>query len=141
MLESGSAFIFSRNGAGPLQARIVNADNPFDPKYRDRALRFRVDEHGLEELEIDRQRSQMSRRGFPSTLGAMGYPDLGELHPPPAKDRVVFPRQEVLDRTAALQLEQAELPVDVGNHSSTMATFDRIWSRRSSEVIDSASAR
>jgi len=28
-----------------------------DPQYRDRALRFRVDEQGLEELEIGGQRS------------------------------------------------------------------------------------
>ena len=54
-----------------------------DPKYRDRALRIRIDENGLEELEINGQRSTMSRRGFPSTLGAMGYPDLGGLQKDP----------------------------------------------------------
>ena len=47
-----------------------------EPKYRDRALRIVRDENGLEELEIAGKRSQMSRRGFPSTLGAMGDPDL-----------------------------------------------------------------
>ena len=47
-----------------------------EPKYRDRALRIVVDENGLEELEIGGKRSQLSRRGFPSTLGAMGDPDL-----------------------------------------------------------------
>jgi predicted TIM-barrel fold metal-dependent hydrolase len=47
-----------------------------EPKYRDRALRFVRDENGLEELEIGGERSKMSRRGFPSTLGAMGDPDL-----------------------------------------------------------------
>ena len=56
-----------------------------DPKYRDRALRIRIDEHGLEELEIGGRRSQMSRRGFPSTLGAMGYPDLGALQKDPER--------------------------------------------------------
>jgi len=50
-----------------------------EPKYRDRALRIVPDENGLEELEIGGQRSQMSRRGFPSTLGAMGDPDLGKI--------------------------------------------------------------
>ncbi|MAG56379.1 MAG: hypothetical protein CMJ83_08825, partial [Planctomycetes bacterium] len=34
--NTGSAFVFSRGGAGPLQARIVQATNPFDPKYLDR---------------------------------------------------------------------------------------------------------
>ena len=47
-----------------------------DPAFRDRALRIVVDENGLEELQIDGRRSTMSWRGFPSTLGAMGAPDL-----------------------------------------------------------------
>ena len=47
-----------------------------EPKYRDRALRLVPDENGLEELEIGGSRSRMSRKGFPSTLGAMGDPDL-----------------------------------------------------------------
>jgi predicted TIM-barrel fold metal-dependent hydrolase len=46
-----------------------------EPKYRDRALRLVLDERGLEELEIGGERSKMSRRGFPSTLGSMGDPD------------------------------------------------------------------
>jgi predicted TIM-barrel fold metal-dependent hydrolase len=50
-----------------------------EPKYRDQALRIVPDENGLEELEIGGERSKMSRRGFPSTLGAMGDPDLGKI--------------------------------------------------------------
>src|SRR5437764_11672076 len=50
-----------------------------DPRYRDRALRIVRDENGLEELEIGGERSVMSRRGFPSTLGAMGDPDLRSM--------------------------------------------------------------
>ena len=49
-------------------------DEYLESKYKDRALRIRVDENGLEELEIGGQRSTMSRRGFPATLGAMGAP-------------------------------------------------------------------
>jgi len=56
-----------------------------DPEFRDRALRIRVDEHGLEELEIDGQRSRMSRAGFPSTLGAMGAPDLSAMQKDPER--------------------------------------------------------
>lgn len=56
-----------------------------DPPFRDRALRFRLDEHGLEELEIAGQRSTMSRRGFPSTLGAMGAPDLAAMQKDPQR--------------------------------------------------------
>jgi predicted TIM-barrel fold metal-dependent hydrolase len=56
-----------------------------DPAFRDRALRFRLDEHGLEELEIDGRRSQMSRSGFPTTLGAMGAPDLADMQKNPER--------------------------------------------------------
>jgi uncharacterized protein len=56
-----------------------------DPEFRDRALRFRIDENGLEELEIAGQRSQMSRRGTPSVLGAMGDPDLIAMQKDPER--------------------------------------------------------
>jgi predicted TIM-barrel fold metal-dependent hydrolase len=49
-------------------------ENYIDPQYRDRALRIVCDEDGLEELEIGGERSKLSRRGFPATLGAMGAP-------------------------------------------------------------------
>lgn len=50
-----------------------------EPRYRDRALRVVKDENGLDELEINAQRSTMSRRGFPSTLAAMGRRDLAKM--------------------------------------------------------------
>src|ERR1700712_5098025 len=56
-----------------------------EPKYRDRALRLVPDEAGLEELEIGGARSKMSRKGFPSTLGAMGDPDLRSMQLDPAR--------------------------------------------------------
>jgi len=56
-----------------------------EPKYRDRALRFVRDENGLEELEIGGERSRMSKRGFPSTLGAMGDPDLRSMQLDPER--------------------------------------------------------
>jgi predicted TIM-barrel fold metal-dependent hydrolase len=56
-----------------------------EPKYRDRALRIVRDEAGLEELEIGGRRSTMSRRGFPSTLGAMGDPDLKSMQQDPSR--------------------------------------------------------
>jgi len=56
-----------------------------EPKYRDRALRIVRDEHGLEELEIGGERSKLSRKGFPSTLGAMGDPDLKSMQLDPAR--------------------------------------------------------
>jgi predicted TIM-barrel fold metal-dependent hydrolase len=56
-----------------------------DPQYRDRALRFALDDNGLEALEIGGQPSVMSRRGFPSTLGAMGDPDLRSMQLDPER--------------------------------------------------------
>ncbi len=50
-----------------------------DPKFRDRALMFKLDEKGLEELWYDGKVSELSRRGFPATLGAMGAPDLIDM--------------------------------------------------------------
>lgn len=50
-----------------------------EPQYRDRALRIAKDENGLDELVIGGQRSKMARRGMPSTLAAMGRPDLAAM--------------------------------------------------------------
>jgi predicted TIM-barrel fold metal-dependent hydrolase len=70
----------SHDGAVDADGHILEPpdlwERYIDPKYRDRALRFIVDENGLEALEIGGRPSIMSRRGFPSTLGAMGDPDL-----------------------------------------------------------------
>jgi predicted TIM-barrel fold metal-dependent hydrolase len=56
-----------------------------EPKYRDRALRIVLDENGLEALEIGGRPSSMSKRGFPSTLGAMGDPDLRAMQTDPQR--------------------------------------------------------
>ncbi len=79
-----------------------------DPKYRDRALRFRLDEQGLEELEIGGQRSMMSRRGFPATLGAMGAPDLPAIQKDPARTYVGEAPFGSMDPNERLELLDAE---------------------------------
>ena len=56
-----------------------------DPQFRDRALMFKLDEKGLEELWYDGKVSELSRRGFPATLGAMGAPDLVDMAKNPAR--------------------------------------------------------
>ena len=56
-----------------------------EPQYRDRALRFVRDADGLEALEIGGKPSIMSRKGFPSTLGAMGDPDLHAMQLDPER--------------------------------------------------------
>ncbi|HXN84710.1 MAG TPA: hypothetical protein VN867_01510, partial [Candidatus Binataceae bacterium] len=40
-----------------------------EPKYRDRAIRLREDERGLEYFEIDRKKSMMLRGGTLASLG------------------------------------------------------------------------
>ena len=59
-----------------------------EPKYRDRALRFVRDDNGLEALEIGGKPSIMSRKGFPSTLGAMGAPNFRDIQLDPERTYV-----------------------------------------------------
>ncbi len=42
-----------------------------EPRFRERALRVRKDDRGLEYLEIDGRPSKLVRNGMPSGLGAM----------------------------------------------------------------------
>ena len=79
-----------------------------DPQYRDKALRFRLDEHGLEELEIGGERSQMSRRGFPATLGAMGAPDLAAIQKDPARTYLDEAPYGSMDPNERLEVLDAE---------------------------------
>ncbi len=56
--NSGSAFIFSRSGTGPLQARMVEATNPFDPNYKERPENQRnILRSNMIVLRVDRNES------------------------------------------------------------------------------------
>ena len=79
-----------------------------EPKYRDRALRFVLDDDGLEELEIGGRRSVMSRRGFPSTLGAMGDPDLRAMQKDPERTYLREAPFGSMDPAERLELLDAE---------------------------------
>lgn len=57
-----------------------------EAKYRDRALRLKQDEEGLEYLEINGKPSQLTAHGFPATLGRMGDREMEDFQPHP--DRV-----------------------------------------------------
>jgi predicted TIM-barrel fold metal-dependent hydrolase len=85
-----------------------------DPQFRDRALRFTIDEHGLEELEIDGHRSQMSRNGFPSTLGAMGAPDLPAMQKDPTRTylrEAPFGSMDPKERVQVLDAEHIDIAI------------------------------
>ncbi|MGY9074111.1 MAG: amidohydrolase family protein [Acidimicrobiales bacterium] len=79
-----------------------------ESKYQDRALRIRIDENGLEELEIGGKRSTMSRRGFPATLGAMGAPDLADIQKNPARTYMQEAPYGSMDPTQRLEVLDAE---------------------------------
>ena len=79
-----------------------------EPKYRDRALRVVLDENGLEELSIGGKRSRMSRKGFPSTLGAMGDPDLRAIQLDPARTYMDEAPYGSMDPTQRIELLDAE---------------------------------
>jgi uncharacterized protein len=79
-----------------------------EPTYRDRALRFVVDEDGLEALEIGGRPSVMSRRGFPSTLGAMGDPDLRAVQLDPERTYLTEAPYGSMDPGERLELLDAE---------------------------------
>ena len=78
----------SHDGAIDADGHILEPSDLWErylePKYRDRALRIVKDENGLDELLIGGERSRMARRGMPSTLAAMGRPDLAEMAKDPA---------------------------------------------------------
>lgn len=83
-----------------------------DPKFRDRALRIVMDENGLEELEIDGQRSKMTRRGYPATLGAMGAPDLPDMQKNPDRTYLTespFGAMDPHERIALLDVENIDI--------------------------------
>ncbi len=79
-----------------------------DPKFRDRALRIVIDENGLEELQIDGKRSQMARKGFPSTLGAMGDPDLRSMQFDPERTYLRESPYGAMDPNERLDVLDAE---------------------------------
>ena len=79
-----------------------------EPRYRDRALRIRLDENGLEELEIGGERSMMARKGMPSTLGAMGDPDMRSLMFDPERTYMKMAPYGSMDPKERLKLLDAE---------------------------------
>ncbi len=78
-----------------------------EPRYRDRALCIRRDENDLEYLEIGGKPSQMSRRGFPGSLGGMGKGS-DEIKPNPERTYVAGAPFGSMDASERLELLDAE---------------------------------
>lgn len=79
-----------------------------EPRYRDHALRFILDDRGLEQLEIGGKASVMSRRGSPSVLGAMGAPDLAAIQKDPSRTYLGEAPYGSMDPKERLELLDAE---------------------------------
>ena len=105
-----------------------------DPEFRDRALRIVLDENGLEELQIGGRRSQMTRRGFPATLGAMGAPDLPDMQKNPDRTYLTEAPYGTMDPAERLRVMDAE-HIDV---SILYTTIGLLWE---AEVQDPALAQ
>jgi uncharacterized protein len=81
-----------------------------EPRYRDRALRLRVAEDGLEYLEINGAPSKVVRRGLLGMVGSMGRP-VSEVAPSPEHTYVrggSFGAMDAKERLARLDQERLE---------------------------------
>jgi uncharacterized protein len=78
-----------------------------EPQYRDRALRLRKDDSGLEYLEINGAPSRLTRKGFPGMLGGMGK-TLDDIKPAPERTYVGRAPFGSMNATERLQLLDAE---------------------------------
>jgi uncharacterized protein len=106
------------NGAVDADGHILEPptlwEEYIDPEFRDRALTFRLDEKGNEELWYDGKASALSRRGFPATLGAMGAPDLVDMAKNPARTylgEAPFGSMDPKERLAVLDAEHIDTAI------------------------------
>jgi predicted TIM-barrel fold metal-dependent hydrolase len=83
-----------------------------EPRYRDRALRIRKDDRGLEYLEIDGKPSKLVRNGFPGGLGLMdrlgGFVYEREPSGMLYVDNAPFGAMDPKERVARLDMENLE---------------------------------
>jgi len=83
-----------------------------EPRYRDRALRIREDDRGLEYLEIDGKPSKLVRNGFPGGLGLMdrlgGFVYEREPSGMLYVDNAPFGAMDPKERVARLDMENLE---------------------------------
>jgi len=85
-----------------------------EPRFRDRALRIRVDDEGLEYLEIGGKPSLLSSKGFPGTLGAMGKTEIEDVRPNPERTYLAgapHGSMDMKERLARLDAENLEAAV------------------------------
>ncbi len=85
-----------------------------EPRFRDRALRIRTDDDGLEYLEIGGRPSRMSNKGFPGTLGRMGETRVDEMRPSPERTYLSgapFGSMDAAERVRLLDAENLDAAI------------------------------
>ncbi len=98
-----------------------------EPPFRERALRLRTDEEGLEYLEIGGKPSLLSRRGFPGTLGAMGKTSVEDVRPSPERTYLAgaphgsMNARERLERLDVMPFTWSRLPHGHPDHDPLFA--------------------
>lgn len=126
------------DGAVDADGHILEPPNLWvdyiDPKFRDRALRIVMDEVGLEELELNAQRSTMSKAGFPASLGAMGAADLADMVKNPARTYLTESPYGAMDPAERIHLLDAE-NIDI---AILYTTVGLLWE---AEITDPALAQ
>ncbi len=104
------------SGAVDADGHILEApdlwEKYLEPKYRDRAVRIRKDDDGLEYLEVNGGPSKMVRRGAPSTLGVMDKLGGFEFEREPTGsgyvDNASFGSMDPTERIQRLDIENIE---------------------------------
>lgn len=83
-----------------------------EPQYRDRAVRIRKDERGLEYLEVNGQPSKLVRNGAPASLGVMDKLAGIEYHREPTgwgyADNASFGSMDPKERLKRIDIENIE---------------------------------
>lgn len=112
VFDLSSVHRFKHPGAIDADGHVLEPgdlwDNYIEARYRDRAMRIKRDEDGLEYLEIGGQPSKMTRKGYPATLGRMGQKELDAFQPDPDKTYAANMPFGACDSQQRLKLLEAE---------------------------------
>jgi predicted TIM-barrel fold metal-dependent hydrolase len=112
VFDPGSVHRLKHRGAVDADGHVLEDaglwDHYIEAKHRDRALRIKRDENGLEYLEIAGRPSKRTRRGYPATLGRMGQKDLEAFTPHPDKTYAANMPYGACDPAERLKLLDAE---------------------------------
>src|SRR3569833_678979 len=112
VFDPASVHHFKHRGAVDADGHVLEDaglwDHYIEAKYRDRALRLKRDENGLEYLEIGGRPSKRTRRGYPATLDRMGQKDDTANTPQPNKTNATNKPYGACDPAERLKLLDAE---------------------------------